>query len=175
MEYDYKLASKIGKFLIDRNFIKEFRNFPLVGEHIETGGKLKDLIVFISYATIDAPMFKIAELATKLESYPEINKVLYWEEHMNDNIIKYMSDNLGKCSVMILFCSENALKSVPVGEEWTAADMIGKPIIPVFLNPDHMPPLLRSRLGLQFDAIDFEKNVVQLHSLILKKCMLNGD
>jgi hypothetical protein len=48
--------------------------------------------------------------------------------------------------------------------------MMGKPIIPVFLNPDHIPPLLKSRLGFEFDLIDFEKNVLHLHTLILKKC-----
>jgi hypothetical protein len=90
---------------------------------------------------------------------------------MKDNIYKYMSDNLERCSAMILLCSENALNSVPVDKEWTAADAIGKPIIPLFLQPEHIPPLLKSRLGLQFDLMDFEKNVVQLHSLILKKCM----
>ncbi|UCC18405.1 MAG: toll/interleukin-1 receptor domain-containing protein, partial [Promethearchaeota archaeon] len=74
-------------------------------------------------------------------------------------------------NAMILFCSENALNSTPVDKEWTTADMMGKSIIPVFLDQDHIPPLLKPRLGLQFDLMDFEKNVVQLYNLILKKCM----
>ncbi|MFX1589154.1 MAG: toll/interleukin-1 receptor domain-containing protein, partial [Promethearchaeota archaeon] len=171
LEYDYKLAFKIGKFLLDRGFIKQFRNYPLVGEKVETGKKLEDLIIFISYATVDAEVFKVKDLASRLESFKEIKKVLYWQEDMKDNIIKYMSDNLGRCSAMILLCSENALDSTPVDKEWTAADMMGKPIIPVFLNPDHIPPLLKSRLGLEYDLVDFERNVVQLHNLILKKCV----
>jgi len=89
---------------------------------------------------------------------------------MTDNIIKFMSDNLGKCDVMLLFCSESALGSNAVDKEWTAADMMGKPIIPVFLDTDHIPPLLKSRLGFEFDLMDFDKNIVQLRNLILKKC-----
>ena len=124
----------------------------------------------MSYATIDADTFKIEELAKSLKSYEEIKEVLYWQEHMTDNIIKFMSDNLGKCNVVLLFCSETALNSKPVEEEWTAADMMGKPIVPVFLSPDHIPPLLKSRLGYEFDLVDFEKNVMHIHNLILKKC-----
>ena len=71
---------------------------------------------------------------------------------------------------MLLFCSESALGSDAVDKEWTAADMMGKPIIPVFLKTEHIPPLLKSRLGFEFDLMDFEKNVVHLHNLILKKC-----
>jgi hypothetical protein len=170
LEYDYKRAFKIGKFLLDRGFIQHFRNYPIVGEQIEGGRTLEDLIIFISYATVDADLYKVEELASRLESYKEIKKVLYWQEHMTDNIIKYMSDNLARCSAMILLCSENALNSAPVDKEWTAADAIGKPIIPVFLKPEDIPPLLKSRLGLQYDLVDFEKNIMQLHSLILKKC-----
>ena len=94
---------------------------------------------------------------------------------MDDNIFEYMDENIGKCDAMVLFCSKNALESVPVKKEWTAADMMGKQIIPVFVNKDYIPPLLSSRLGVQYDPIDFEKVIVQLHNLILKKCMLDND
>ena len=101
----------------------------------------------------------------------EIKEVLYWQKDMKGNIKQWMSDNVGRCHAMILFCSENALKSRDVNQEWTAADMEGKEIIPVFLNPNHMPTLLKSQLGLEFDLMDFNKNVVQLHSLIMKRCI----
>ena len=170
-EYDLITAKKIGKFLQDQGFIKEFRNYPLDEEKFKTPSeKLEDLIIFVSYATTDAETFDIKELSKRLKSYDEIKEVLYWQEHMTDNIIKFMSDNLGKCNAMLLFCSENALGSESVDKEWTAADMMSKPIIPVFLNPDHIPPLLKSRLGFEFDLMDFEKNLVQLYNLILKKC-----
>jgi WD40 repeat protein len=169
--YNFNTAKKIGKFLLDQGFIRKFRNFPLDEEKFKTSSeKLEDLIVFVSYATKDADTFKIEELSKRLKSYEEIKEVLYWQEHMTDNIIKFMSDNLGKCNVVLLFCSETALGSESVDKEWTAADMMGKPILPVFLNPDHIPPLLKSRLGIEFDLMDFEKNVMHIHNLILKKC-----
>jgi len=169
-EYNLITAKKIGRFLQDQGFIKEFRNYPLDGEKSKsTSEKLEDLIVFVSYATTDAETFNIKELSKRLKSYEEIKEVLYWQEHMTDNITLFMSDSCDKCDVMILFCSESARDSKAVDKEWTAADMMGKPIIPIFLNSDHIPPLLRSRLGFEFDLMDFEKNVVQIYNLIMKK------
>ncbi|MHA1461268.1 MAG: toll/interleukin-1 receptor domain-containing protein, partial [Promethearchaeota archaeon] len=173
VQKEYKLitAKKIGKFLQDQGFIREFRNYPLDEEKFKTPSeKLEDLIVFVSYATTDAETFNIRELSKRLKSYEEIKEVLYWQEHMTDNITLFMSDSAGRCDVMLLFCSESARGSGPVDKEWTAVDMMDKPIIPVFLNPDHIPPLLKSRLGFEFDLMDFEKNVVEIHTLILKKC-----
>jgi len=133
-------------------------------------GTIKNVLVFISYATKDAELFKIKEIAKSLKIYEDIEEVLYWQESMKDNIIKYMNDNLGKCHIMLLFCSPNALVSKPVEKEWTAADSMGKPIIPIFLKSEHIPPLLKSRLGLEYDSFDFQKNIHDLHDLILKKC-----
>jgi hypothetical protein len=132
--------------------------------------KIKKIIIFMSYATKDAELFKIKEIAKSLNFYEDIKEVLYWQENMKDNIIKYMNDNLGRCNILLLFCSPNALISNPVEKEWTAADSMGKPIIPIFLNSDHIPPLLKSRLGLEYDSFDFQKNIHNLHDLILKKC-----
>jgi len=132
----------------------------------------EEVLIFVSYATKDAETFKIKQIAEKLTSYPEIKDVLYWQEDLNDNIFEYMNDNLGKCNAMVLFCSKAALKSVPVKKEWTAADAMGIPIIPVFINPEHIPPLLKSRLGFNYDFYDFQKNVDMLRYLILKKCTI---
>ncbi|MFW9939018.1 MAG: TIR domain-containing protein [Candidatus Thorarchaeota archaeon] len=128
-----------------------------------------NIIIFISYATKDTEVFNIQKIAKSLTKYKEIENVLYWQEHLEDNIFKYMNDNLGTCDLMILFCSENALNSIPVEKEWTAADALNKPIIPVFTEPKYIPPLLSSRLGLQYDFNDMERNVIELRNLILKK------
>ncbi|MBD3350253.1 MAG: TIR domain-containing protein, partial [Candidatus Lokiarchaeota archaeon] len=128
------------------------------------------ILVFISYATSDAPRFQISKIAETLTNYNEIEDVLYWQEDMHDNIIKFMNDNLGKCDVFLLFCSPNALRSSPVEKEWTAADALNKPIIPVFSNKNYIPPLLSSRLGIEiFDVFDIPGNVEKLYDLILKK------
>jgi len=155
---------------------REFRSFllgrPRTTDKLVSFGKdvKKEILVFVSYATKDENLFKVKELAEKLTNYKEIEDVLYWQEDMKDNIITYMSDNLGKCDVMVMFCSKNALNSVPIKKEWTAADALGKPIIPVFFDLNHIPPLLSSRLGLEFDFYNMQKNVQELYNLILKKC-----
>jgi len=129
----------------------------------------ENFLIFVSYATKDAQTFKISEIAEELRRIPEIKKVLYWQEHMHDNIFKFMNDNLGKCDVMLLFCSKNALNSIPVQKEWTAAEAMGIPIIPIYIGVDHIPPLLKSRLGIEYDFNDIDKNIQELRILILKK------
>ena len=129
----------------------------------------RNIVIFVSYATKDADLFKIKELAENLTSYEKIDDVLYWQEDLKDNIITYMSDNLDKCDVMLLFCSPNALKSKPIEKEWTSADMMNKPIIPVFIKTDHIPPLLKSRLGVEFDTFDLKKTIDEIYEIILKK------
>ena len=88
---------------------------------------------------------------------------------MHDNIIKFMSDNLAKCHLVLMFCTQKYLDSGPCTEEWTTAKMLNKPLIPVFINPDHIPPLVRSSLGYPYDTEDFKKNLEALYTLILKK------
>ena len=136
---------------------------------VQGSEKREGMSVFVSYATKDAELYKIPELARKLEEYKEIGEVLYWQEDMHDSIIEYMNDNLGRCNGVLLFCSPNALDSVPVKKEWMAAEALKKPIIPIFLKPEHIPPLLSDRLGFEFDNFDFQKNVREIHELLLKK------
>jgi len=131
--------------------------------------KREGMSIFLSYATKDTGLYKIPELARKLEEYKDIGEVLYWQEDMHDSIIEYMNDNLGRCNGMLLFCSPNALNSIPVKKEWMAAEALKKPIIPIFLKPEHIPPLLSDRLGLEFDNFDLQKNVREIHDLFQKK------
>jgi hypothetical protein len=46
---------------------------------------------------------------------------------------------------------------------------MGKPIIPVFYDTEHIPPLLRSRLGLEYDFYDMNGNIQALKNIIFKK------
>jgi hypothetical protein len=108
----------------------------------------------------------VSEFLTK---QAKISNVLYWQEDMQDNIIKYMNDNLEKCDSMLLFSSPNTLIPEPVEKEWTAADIMGKPIIPIFDDPNYIPPLLKTRLGVKFDPFNLQKNTNEIYNLILKK------
>ena len=127
----------------------------------------------MSYATKDTQFFNISEIAKSLSSYDYINKVLYWVEDCKDNIIDYMNKNLGKCDALLLFCSPNSIDSEPVKKEWTAAESLNKPIIPIFIKKSHIPPLLSSREGIEFDPFEFQKNIQNLYKLILKKVQYN--
>jgi len=143
--------------------------YTSVTSSVQVSEKCEGMSVFVSYATKDAELYKIPELARMLEEYKEIGEVLYWQEDMHDSIIEYMNDNLGSCNGVLLFCSPNALDSVPVKKEWMAAEALKKPIIPIFLKPEHIPPLLSDRLGFEFDNFDLQKNVREIHELLLKK------
>lgn len=164
-----KIVSEAEKKFVSFITGKREKSERLVEEFSKDAKLEKDLLVFMSYATKDADLFKIQEISNKLTNTPEVKDVLYWQEDLDDNIFEYMNDNLGKCHVFVLFCSTNALESVPVKKEWTAADAMGKPIIPVFYDTDHIPPLLRSRLGIEYDFYDMDSNIRALKNIIFKK------
>ncbi len=170
-----KIEELIEEMILKGELNAEIQNNEIIFKTAETPSISKisvseELLVFVSYATKDADWFKIKEISEILTTYNDIKKVLYWQEDMKDNIFEYMDENLGKCDVMLLFCSPHALKSKPVTKEWTAADSMEIPIIPVFFSPDHIPPLLKSRLGVHFVPFKFKENVNKIHDLILKKC-----
>ncbi|MFX1355906.1 MAG: TIR domain-containing protein [Promethearchaeota archaeon] len=133
------------------------------------------ILIFVSYATKDVDFFRIRSIAEQLTDFEGIDDVLYWQEDMHDNIFKFMNDNLGKCDVVLLFCSKNSLNSIPVEKEWTAADSLGKPIIPIFTKAEDIPPLLSSRLGLEFNSSNLQKTIQNLYDLIIKKAIENVD
>ena len=61
------------------------------------------------------------------------------------------------------------LKSEFVEKEWTAADAMGKPILPVFIKSEHIHPLLKSRLGVEYDTFKLNNTIKEIYSVILKK------
>ena len=140
-----------------------------VGSASDTIQTSKKLSVFVSYSHKDTHLFKFREVAENLTKFDEIGNVLFYEGESYDNFVKYMNDNIGNCDVMLLFCSPNALESNVVEKEWTAADAISKPIIPIFIKLEHIPPLLKSRVGVEFDAFNFQKTIDEIYKIILKK------
>lgn len=150
-EYDTSIQQATSNAIIrtSENSIQQINDI--------NNNKTRKIVVFMSYATKDSDLFKIKELAENLTKFNEIDNVLYYEGELYDNFVKFMNDNIGKCDILLLFCSPNASISEFVEKEWTAADALGKPIIPVFLKTDHIPPLLSSRLGLEFDTFDIQK------------------
>ena len=173
LAYDIETAKKVGKYLIDKQIIFEFPKFPKTTvPHIEIQEpertEKKKLLIFISYAMKDSEIFKIREIAETLTNFIEIKDVLYCEEDTRNDFIQYMNKYVGKCDILLLFCSPNALKSAFVNKEWSAADAMNKQIIPVFTHSDYIPPLLRSRLGVQFDSFNLKKTIDGIYKIILK-------
>jgi hypothetical protein len=169
--------SKIFEFTVSGGFIaikkEDVEGFTMILEKsydqwVEKEKK-KKILVFISYSLKDSELFQIREIAQKISFYDDIEEVLYCEEHTKDNFIAYMDEYIGKCDVVLLFCSPNALTSVFVRDEWMAGRAMQKPIIPVFTNTDDIPPLLRARVGVEFDANNLQKVSNQLYELIRKR------
>jgi len=128
--------------------------------------------VFISYSIKDSKKFRIKDLVKSLKKCNGINDVLCFEEDIYDNFIKFMNESIGSCDVVVLFCSPNSLKSKNVEKEWTAADSLDKPIIPVFLKKSHIPPLLSSREGVEYNLHNFDYNIAEINRIIIKKIIL---
>ena len=125
--------------------------------------------IFISYSKKDSKKFRISEIVNSLKECEGIDDVLCFEEELYDNFVKYMNDGIGGCDVVVLFCSPNSLKSKNVEKEWTAADCLEKPIIPVFIKKHHIPPLLSSREGVEYNIHDFAHNIAEINRIIKKK------
>jgi len=128
--------------------------------------------IFVSYATADSNYFQVSNIANLLAENPDIEKVFYWEKDLQDDIYEYMNKNLTKCNIFLIFCSANANQSEPVQMEWQAALKIKKKIIPIFNNESDIPPLLSTKLGVQFIKNDIKKTTDQIFQLILKKLNL---
>ena len=127
------------------------------------------MIVFISYATPDSDKFKIPYIAHQLEEYPDIYEALFWEEDTYNDLVDYMNDNIPISDIFILFCSENSLMSEVFRREWKTAIELEKRILPVFEDVNHIPPILRSSLGVSYDNTDIEDTIQKIYETIGKK------
>ncbi|MBY8992228.1 MAG: TIR domain-containing protein [Candidatus Lokiarchaeota archaeon] len=126
-------------------------------------------LIFISYATKDSDLFQISLITDILIQYSEIDDILYWESDMHDDIYEYMDDNLKLCSTFLLFCTQNSLTSEPVKMEWRSALKLDKKVIPIFNNPNDIPPLLTTKLGVQFNTSEVYDSIEGIYQMILKK------
>ena len=82
--------------------------------------------IFLSYSSLDFDNFQIPRIAEQLEQYPEVEKVFYWEQDSEQNIVDYMERTLNLSNVFVVFCSKNSKKSKSVKGEWEAAYQLSK-------------------------------------------------
>ncbi|MBY8985302.1 MAG: TIR domain-containing protein [Candidatus Lokiarchaeota archaeon] len=134
--------------------------------------EVKKLRVFLSYSTLDAEYFKIAEIVKTLEKYPEIKKASYWQADSKQNIVEFMEDTLKNTDVFVLFCSKNSVKSGAVKDEWQAAFQMRKKgmlkIVPIYEEEDDIPVLLWQMLNVKYSKDNFNSFIDKLHEEILR-------
>ncbi len=132
----------------------------------------KGFNIFLSYSTLDTDYFRVKEVAKRLESYPRINKVLFWEEDSQENIVVYMEKALQMSKVFVFFCSQKAVKSKAVADEWQAAFQMRKKgllkIVPVYEKEELIPNLLMPLLNVKYTKDDFDGFIQKLHDEILR-------
>ena len=132
----------------------------------------KGFNVFLSYSTLDSEYFHVKEIAKRLESYPIIDRVFLWEEDSGENIVSYMERSLTITKVFVFFCSENAIRSKAVEDEWQAAFQMRKrglmKVVPVYENEDLIPFMLSPLLNVKFTKDDFDGFIQKLHAEIIR-------
>ncbi len=132
--------------------------------------ELKEFNLFLSYSTRDSEYFDMPRIVKRLEDYPDIDRVLFWEADSKQNIVEFMDETLQKCNVFILFCTEHSVKSAAVKDEWQAAFQRRKKellkLIPVYIKEEHIPPILGHLLNVKFDKEDFDAFIENLHQEI---------
>jgi len=134
--------------------------------------KAKDVNVFLSYSTLDADHFEISRIVRRLELYPEISNVYFWEVDSGENIVTFMEQTLQKTNVFVLFCSEHSIKSKAVEDEWQAAFQLRKEglmkMVPVYEKDEHIPYLLKPILNVKFTKDNFDGFIQKLYEEILR-------
>jgi len=137
-----------------------------------TGKKSEGKTIFISYSFLDTDYFQISKIVRRLELYPKIKEVIFWEVDSKQNIIEFMEGALRKSDTFVLFCSKNSSKSEAVKGEWQSSYQMLKKnlikLIPVYENEDDIPRLLWSMLNVRYTKDDFDGFIQKLYEEILR-------
>ncbi len=125
--------------------------------------------VFFSYATKDSEKFQIPKLAQLLKSKPGIEKVYYWEKHASGSIIEYMEKNVKAADTCVFFYSPVAKFSKPLQMERDMAVYQDKHIIPIFMDINDVPEIIKIMSGVNTNKKTAEKIVDEIYRLITEK------
>ncbi len=126
--------------------------------------KPKGINVYISYSKQDVQTFQLDKLARSIDRLPHVNKVFYRGHSYFGSIVMYMNENIPKSDVVVVFCSKGASRNV--GEEIRAANIQRKNIIPVFIDKNDVPIMIRNRLGVKYNPKNAMNSEMQIRSKI---------
>ena len=97
-EHELKLFLEKNKKLIHSGNVKNVLFIYSITNFFSKGFN-----IFLNYSTKDTHCYQIKEISNQLGSYPEIDKVLYWEADSGEDIVKYMERALKMSRVFVLF------------------------------------------------------------------------
>jgi len=177
-EFDFDTAKKVIKFIADEGLAKSIPKLrkedkEQIHRKEQVSRKDNDITIFLSYSTTDSGHFRMPDIAEALKNYSEIDKILYWEADSGENIVEYMEKTLKECNIFVLFCSQNALNSLAVTDEWQAAFQLRKKgllkIVPVYEDEKYIPALLTPLLNVKFSEDSFIDFIIDLYHEILRE------
>ncbi|MBD3353897.1 MAG: TIR domain-containing protein [Candidatus Lokiarchaeota archaeon] len=128
--------------------------------------------IFISYATEDLDPFQIPEIVNLLEiQKDEIEKVYYWQRdtELGQSFDEYMTQNIKRSDVMLLFCSNISQKSSAVFQEIGMAKMANIRIVPIFQKNEYIIEGFQNYRGVQFLPNRFRESFRELFSILTGK------
>ena len=129
--------------------------------------------IFISYSPADSEYFLTSELASHLESYPEINKVFLGDIINTAPFKKYLNQFIKISNFFILFCSEKFPTSSGVRDEWKVAFRLSEKnkitIISVYEEEYYIPRLLKEMPKLKIIKGDFNRFLETLYKKIIEE------
>jgi Leucine-rich repeat (LRR) protein len=131
--------------------------------------------IFISYSMKDTSLFQLPQLTNRIKSFPKVDEVFYCEADVHQDIVDYMDKYLRIADVIILLCTPNSEQSQFVQLEYKNAIAMNKRVIPVFLQIENIPTLVRSSLGVQWNNHDFNKNIDGIQAVLHKMVAENYD
>ncbi|MFX1293988.1 MAG: TIR domain-containing protein [Promethearchaeota archaeon] len=124
--------------------------------------------IFISYCTEDLNRFKIPEIVEKLEKYPKIEKIFFWDRDSNvsKSIIEYIEESIKKSDVIIVISSEKARYTESVTQEIEMAISLEKKIIPIFQDINEVRLNLRKERGIKYNQNRFNMFFKELYHIL---------
>jgi hypothetical protein len=129
----------------------------------------RDVNLFVSYSHVDDGRFQIPRVVETLRTRDHIAQVVYSQKDTKDDFIKYMNEKIGESDGILLFCSKTSNKSEFVNSEWMAAMAASKPVIPIFMDKNDIPPLLKGKLGVEFREKKLEETNNAIYAVVKRQ------